>query len=266
MNKNQEPLLDRETEHVTDAVQATAVHTAGSIQAKTHRKSRISTKLLLFTVSLISLAVLSLGIIAVNLGTAALTNQANGDAQKYATQGAAHVGAIISGNLSTLSEVANRARVATMDWQTQVDAVTGDVEQLGYQDIAVMNLAGHAKYINGGGEFDASGEFWYEDGFDGKLSISDVVISKVTKAPVVFDVAPIKSNGQVVGLLIGRREPTFLNDTTNAMGDGERQFGFVVDANGAMVAHPDAQMVLDQVNVFDDIENLRALKGVLIPR
>jgi methyl-accepting chemotaxis protein len=254
MNKNQEPLQDRETEQVTDPAQKKVIHSVGVVQANAHRKSRISTKLLVFTVSLIALAVLSLGIIAVNLGTAALTDQATDDAKKYATQGASHVGAIISGNLSTLSEVANRARFATMDWQTQVATITGDVERLGYQDIAVMNLAGHAKYINGGGEFDAAGEFWYEDGFDGKLSISDVVISKVTKAPVVFDVAPIKSNGQVVGLLIGRREPTFLNDTTNAMGDGERQFGFVVDANGAMVAHPDTQMILDQVNVFDDIE------------
>jgi methyl-accepting chemotaxis protein len=254
MNENQEPLLDPETNHVTDTVQEITAYPAGHIQAKAHRKSRISTKLLLFTVSLIAVAVLSLGIIAVNLGASALTDQANNDAQKYTTEGASHVGAIITGNLSTLSEVASRARVTTMDWQTQLDAVAGDVERLGYQDIAVMNLDGHAKYIKGGGEFDSWGEFWYEDGFKGELAISDVAISKVTKEPVVFDVAPIKNNGQVVGLLVGRRDPTFLKDTTNAMGDGERQYGFVVNENGAMMAHPDDQMILDQVNVYDDIE------------
>ncbi|MBC3899030.1 HAMP domain-containing protein [Acetobacterium malicum] len=254
MNENQEPKQAPVASHVTDAVPESAVHPAGFIPAQAHRKSRISTKLLVFTVSLIALAVLALGIIAVNLGSSALTNQANTDAQKYTIEGASHVGAIITGNLSTLSEVASRARVTTMDWQTQVDAVAGDVERLGYQDIAVMDLAGHAKYIKGGGEFDSWGEFWYEDGFKGELSISDVAISKVTKEPVVFDVAPIKSDGQVVGLLVGRRDPTFLKDTTNAMGDGERQYGFVVNENGAMMAHPDDQMILDQVNVFDDIE------------
>ncbi|OXS27476.1 MAG: hypothetical protein BI182_07310 [Acetobacterium sp. MES1] len=255
MNKNLEPLLDLEPTKQTDLTPQTAANTADYIPDKAIRKSRISTKLLLFTVVLMALAVFSLGIITVNLGAAALTNQANTDAQKYTTEGASHVGAIIDGNLSTLSEVASRARVTTMDWQTQVDAIAGDVERLGYQDIAVMNQDGHAKYIKGGGEFDSWGEFWYENGFKGELSISDVAISKVTKEPVVFDVAPIKSNGQVVGLLVGRRDPTFLKDIINAMGDGDRQFGFVVNETGAMMAHPDDQMILDQVNVFDAIDN-----------
>ncbi|WP_303871262.1 methyl-accepting chemotaxis protein [Acetobacterium wieringae] len=255
MNENQEPQLDQETTPKPDSTQQTAVNTVDHAQDMALRKFRISTKLLFFTVALIALAVFSLGIITVNLGAAALTEQANADAQKYTTEGASHVGAIINGNLSTLSEVASRARVTNMDWQSQADAIASDIERLGYQDIAIMNLNGHAKYIKDGGEFDSWGEFWYEDGFNGELSISDVAISKVTQKPVVFDVAPIKNNDQVVGLLIGRRDPTFLKDTTNAMGDGDRQFGFVVNQNGAIMAHPDDQIILDQVNVFEDIEN-----------
>jgi methyl-accepting chemotaxis protein len=107
-----------------------------------------------------------------------------------------------------LNEAAAKSPIATMDWQTQVNMVAGDVERMGYQDIAVMNLAGHAKYVKGGGEFDAWGEFWYENGFKGEPAVSEVTISKVTNEPVVFDVAPIKNNGQVVGLLVGRRAPT----------------------------------------------------------
>ncbi|MBP8865177.1 MAG: hypothetical protein KBG63_01680, partial [Acetobacterium sp.] len=165
MNENQKSLLNLDTS--IESAHETAENPGVLIQDRARRKSRISTKLLLFTVSLIALAVLSLGIIAVNLGAAALTNQSNADGQEYTIEGASHVGAIITGSLSTLSEVASRARVTTMDWQTQVDAVAGDIERLGYQDIAVMNLAGHAKYIKGGGEFDSWGEFWYEDGFKG---------------------------------------------------------------------------------------------------
>jgi len=252
MKENQEPILDPGND--LDLTSEISVNKKESLPEKEYRKIRISTKLLAFTVSIIALAVFSLGIIAVNLGATALTDQANDDAQKYTTEGAVHVGSIITGNLSNLNEVASQARVTTMDWQTQVDAISNDVERLGYQDIAVMNLEGHAKYINGGGEFDSWGEFWYEDGFNGELSISDVAISKVTKEAVVFDVAPIKNNDQVVGLLVGRRNTTFLKDTTNAMGDGQRQYSFIVNENGAMMAHPDDQMILDQINVFDDIE------------
>jgi methyl-accepting chemotaxis protein len=110
--------------------------------------------------------------------------------------------------LILLGEMAKQSPVVTMDWQTQVAAIADQVAPMGYQDIAVMNLAGHAKYIKGNGEFDAWGEFWYEAGFKGESAISEETISKVTNTAVIFDVAPIKDNGQVVGLLVGRRAPT----------------------------------------------------------
>jgi len=122
--------------------------------------------------------------------------------KKQASEGTDNKAAIL------LSEMASRSPVTTMDWQTQVDTIAGDVQRMGYQDIAVMNLAGHAKYVKGNGEFDAWGEFWYEAGFKGEPSISEETISKVTNEPVIFDVAPIKNNGQVVGLLVGRRALT----------------------------------------------------------
>jgi len=109
--------------------------------------------------------------------------------------------------LQLLIEMSSRSPVETMDWQTQVDVVSGEVQRMGYQDVAVMNLAGHAKYVKDHGEFDAWGEFWYEDGFNGKSAISEETISKVTNAAVIFDVAPIKNSGKVVGLLVGRRAP-----------------------------------------------------------
>ncbi|WP_051355567.1 methyl-accepting chemotaxis protein [Acetobacterium malicum] len=218
-------------------------------------KKHLSTKLLGFTLAILAIAVIALGIISYNMGSAALLEQANGDAQKYTNEGAAHVAAIIAGNLETLNEVTLRGGVASMDWNAQVAAIGADVTTLGYEDIAVMKLDGHAKYLAGGGEFDAAGQFWYENGFNGETAVSDVAISKVTLKPVVFDVAPIKNNGQVVGLLVGRRDPTFLKDTTNAMGDGDRQYGFVVNADGGFMAHPNDEVVLEQTNVFTDIDN-----------
>ncbi|WP_373485903.1 methyl-accepting chemotaxis protein [Acetobacterium malicum] len=218
-------------------------------------KQHLSTKLLSFTLLILAISVLVLGLLAINFGSISMTEQSNSDAQAYATEGAAHIGAIIAGNLATLTEVSDRAGMASMDFNSQVSSLAGDVEKLGYEDIAIMNMSGHAKYVIGGGEFDSWGEFWYEKGFKGEAAISNVAISKVTKAPCVFDVAPIMSNGQVVGLLVGRRTPTFLEDTTNAMGDGVREYGFVVNSEGAIMAHPDKQNVLDQANVFADIDN-----------
>ncbi|OFV70526.1 methyl-accepting chemotaxis protein [Acetobacterium wieringae] len=223
-------------------------------------KIRLSTKLTAFTTLILTLAVITLGLIAINLGAAALTSESSTQEEAFVTEGAGHIGAIVSGNLGKLDEIALRARTATMDWNTQVASIAGDVERLGYQDIAVMDMNGNARYIIGGGEFKSEGQFWYEDGFAGNTSISDVAISKVTNEPVVFEVAPIKNNGQVVGLLVGRRDPTFMLDITNAMGDGERKYGMVINENGAVMAHPNEQLILDQTNVFDEIEANGPLK------
>ena len=109
--------------------------------------------------------------------------------------------------LVLLEEMAGRPAVVTMDWQTQVDLIAGEVDKMGYQDIAVMDLAGHARYLKESGEFDAWGEYWYEAGFNGETAISEETISKVTNEAVIFDVAPIKANGRVLALLVGRRAP-----------------------------------------------------------
>ena len=243
--------------HETNLIANTPAPTAGLAGLKARRviKKHLSTRLLGFTLAILAVAVIALGIVSYQLGSRALLAQANSDAQKYTNEGAAHVGAIIAGNLATLSEVSSRNGMSTMDYPTQVAALAADVTALGYEDLAVMNLDGHAKYLLGGGEFDSWGEFWYENGFQGQTAISDVAISKVTHAPCVFDVAPIKNKDQVVGLLVGRRSPTFLKDTTNAMGDGQRQYGFVVNTEGGLMAHPDDAMILAQTNVFADIDN-----------
>ncbi|WP_296558347.1 methyl-accepting chemotaxis protein [uncultured Acetobacterium sp.] len=251
MEENQQSLIDNTEIPITEP-------TLGN--QRRIIKKHLSTKVLGFTLSILAVAVIALGIISYSIGSSAIIEQANADAEKYTTEGAAHVAAIIAGNLETLSQVTLRQGIASMDYPTQVAALAADVEKLGYEDIAVMDLNGHAKYLAGGGEFDAAGQFWYENGFKGETAISDVAVCKVTLKPVVFDVAPIKSNGQVVGLLVGRRDPTFLKDITNAMGDGVRQYGLVICANGDLMAHPNDAVVEEQANIFTDIDENGAWK------
>ncbi len=221
---------------------------------------RLSTKLMAFTTLILAVAVLTLGLIAINLSAAALSNESSTQEAAFAKEGAGHIGAVIEGNLGKLDEIALRARTATMDWNTQVASIAGDIERLGYQDIAVMDLNGNAKYILDGQAFKSEGQFWYQDGFAGNNSISDVTLNPVTNEPVVFEVAPIKNNGQVVGLLVGRRDPIFMLDITNAMGDGVRKYGMVINEDGALMAHPNEQLLIDQTNIFDEIEANGPLK------
>jgi methyl-accepting chemotaxis protein len=217
-------------------------------------KIRLQVKLILLTVLTLAAAVMILGFLAVNTGARVIDELSEKKNLEYVGEGANRIGEAIGGDLKALNELAKRETVTGMDFDTQAASLAGEVGALGYQDIAVMKLDGHAKYLLGGGEFSSGNEFWYQEGFKGNNSISDVAISKVTNAPVIFEVVPIKNGAQVVGLLIGRREPTFLNNVVNGLGDGKNKYGLVISENGMMMAHPNEQLVKDQTNVYDNIE------------
>ncbi|WKY47359.1 methyl-accepting chemotaxis protein [Eubacteriaceae bacterium ES3] len=106
-----------------------------------------------------------------------------------------------------LRELSKSSAAISMDWEIQIEAMATEVKDIGYQDVAVMDLNGHARYLNGQGEFDSWGEYWYDVGLEGQPAVSEETVSKVTKQPVIFDVAPIKEGTRVVGLLVGRRAP-----------------------------------------------------------
>ncbi|MBI4857499.1 MAG: HAMP domain-containing protein [Acetobacterium woodii] len=217
-------------------------------------KMRLTTKLILLTVLTLAAAIITLGILVVNTGAAIIDQGSEADALEYVEESASLIGTEISGNLETLNEIALRDRTTGMDFATQVASISADVDRLGYQDMAVIGTNGHGKYVVSGGEFDVPNEIWYQEALKGNAYISDVAISQVTKKPAVFEVVPIKKDNQVVGVLLGRRDANFLSAITNTLGDGKIKYGYVISASGGMMAHPSEEIVLNQTNVFNNIE------------
>lgn len=217
-------------------------------------KMHLTTKLILLTVLTLIAAIVILGILVVNAGAAIINEKSETDALEYVAESASHIGEVVTGNLDMLNEIADREETVGMNFGIQVISVSGEVERLGYQDMAVIDTNGHGKYIISGGEFDVSDQIWYQAALTGNEYVSDVSISQVTKQPAVFEVVPIKKDNQIVGVLLGRRDANFLSAVTNTLGDGKNKYSYVISANGGIMAHPDEQIVLAQNNVFDNIE------------
>ncbi|MBC3797926.1 methyl-accepting chemotaxis protein [Acetobacterium tundrae] len=216
-------------------------------------KFGLAKKLSLFVIIGFSVVVLTLGIISVNIGTNAVLNQAHVDMANYAISSGKQVGAIISGNLATLDEVAAENSVKSMDWNNQVSVLSEDLNRLGYEDMAVVDMNGHGKYVISGSEFDIDDSSWFKDAYNGQNAVTDVRFSKVTNKANFYEIVPIKSNAMVVGLLIGRRDPTFMQDVVSNMGDkGNREYGFIISNKGIMMAHPTGALIESGTNVFED--------------
>jgi|GEM_PF-2240050 len=214
---------------------------------------KLAQKLVLLTSLVLACAILIVAGISIYFGSQGLRDQADKDTLEYTELAAVQITTIIDKNLAMLKEAAEIPGVNTMDYPSQQRALDALIDELGYQDIAVMDLAGNAKYLRDGLTFKDEGDrFWYTDGFAGKTVISDVAISRATNKPVIFEVTPIHRDGAIVGLLVGRRDPNFLADTVKKLGDGVEKYGFIYNAEGIMMAHPEDEKVLNQVNIFDE--------------
>ncbi|MBP6492422.1 MAG: HAMP domain-containing protein, partial [Clostridia bacterium] len=212
-------------------------------------------KKIAFLIGILIIAVsLILGVVSVKLSSDALLKEAENSMQEYAQSSSTIINQQLSNNLAILNEVAMRARTITMDWATQRESLTADIERLGYLDMAVVKPDGTAQYVASGETADLADREYIKKALSGESNVSDVLISKVTGEPVVMEAVPIQSNGQIVGVLIGRRDGNFLSGITNELGLGERGYSFIMGPDSTIYSHPNKQEVLDQANVFAKIE------------
>ncbi len=217
-------------------------------------KTSLSRKIAVFVGVLVFVASSVLGGISLKVSSDALLKQNQDSMLKYTENSANYIDAEISANLKALIEVALKQQTATMDYAVQKESILPDIERLGYQSMAVVQLNGTAKDIQTGDLSDLKDREYIKKALSGQACISNVLINKLTGEPAIMEAAPIKSGNQIVGVLIGRRDANFLSEITNKLGLGERGFAFVMGADSTIYAHPNKQEVLDQSNVFEKIK------------
>ena len=194
----------------------------------------------------------SIGSILVVVLTDSETESAKNSLLHIAGLGSELLSANVHNQLAIFQEVANRARTRTMVWETQAESLSGDIERLGYLDIAVVNTAGEARYLKDGTTTDLHDRAYIVQALSGSRAISDVLISRVINGPVVMYAVPI-TNGdhagaQVTGALIGRKDGANLSAICQQVTLGNTGYSFIVNQQGVFIAHPDGALVFQQFN------------------
>ena len=217
-------------------------------------KLNLSRRIALLVAILILIVSIGLGFTGYKFSSNVVLDQVEEAILQLAEEGVQHIEAVIAKDLNVLQEVANRDRTKSMDWETQLISLNSDVARLGYLDMAVVTPDGIAKYILSGQTADLGDRDYIKKAFDGEANISNVLISKVENKPVVMYAVPIKKGSSVVGVLIGRRDGTALNEITDSMGFGKNGYAYIMGIDGTLYAHPERDNVLNQRNVLGDIE------------
>src|SRR5690606_14755769 len=121
---------------------------------------------------------------------------------------------------------------------------------------------GTAHYVLGKETAQVGDREYVKKAFQGEANISNPIISRITNSVVVMFAAPIEVDGKVEAVLIGRKDGAILNDITDEMGLGDMGFAFVLGPDGTFYSHPDREFVMEQKNIFEDIEEGGSLKSL----
>lgn len=194
-----------------------------------------------------------LGTISLVLSYKASYSEVENGLLEASIQGANYIDARLEVRVRQLEQVSNR--ISGMEMDEQLDLLANEAENLGYLDMAVVDLDGIATYAIGANEADLSDREYIQRALQGEVCFSDVLISKVTNSTVIMYAVPLISEDTIIGALIGRRDGAALNEIVEQMTFGEYGKAFILSSDGTFYAYPDKEIVLEQRNVIKDIED-----------
>ena len=214
---------------------------------------KLSNRIALFVGVLILIVAGGLGTLSLILSYRTAYQEVENGLTEASVQGANYINARLQLRTGVLEQVA--VRISSMAPEQQLEVLAEEAEELGYLDMAVVDLSGIAKYAIGKEEADLSERDYVQKALSGQACFSNVLISKVINKAVIMYAAPIRKGNEIIGALIGRRDGAALNDIATQMSFGEDGSAFILGYDGVFYAHPQTEYVLEQKNVLKDIED-----------
>ncbi len=210
----------------------------------------IRMRLILFFVVLIFISSAVLGITSLQRSISTLKSASEESVFTLAGDASKLIISRIRQQEVVLKMLALNEDVETMDWEIQQPALKRQLSHTDFLDVAVIFPDGTAKYATGTvsnlGDRD-----YVKRAFQGEQVVSELLVSKVTNEVVLMYAHPIKNDGSIVGVLVGRRDGTVLSDIVEDTGYGETGYGFMLSESGIIVANPDRESVMNQVNPIE---------------
>lgn len=86
---------------------------------------------------------------------------------------------------------------------------------------------------------------------NGSTEVSEVLTSRFTNNPAIFISCPIRKDNQIIGTVVGSIKFSTISTYASDIKIGEYGYGYLVDNNGMIVGHPNAEKILKE-NISDN--------------
>lgn len=221
----------------------------------------IKTKLVVYFSILILVISAVFGFISLDTASDAVVEEAEKGLEQLAFEGARLTQSRIETQSRTLETIGGIPDILSMDWEVQQPILETQLQRTNFLALAVVTPDGTA-YYSDGTTAQLGDRSYVKKAFGGEANVSDLIVSSVTNDIVLMYAAPIERDGNVVGVLIGRRDGNALSNITDDMAFGEKGYAYMINDLGTVVAHPNRERVISQWNPIEEAKNDDSLKVV----
>lgn len=213
----------------------------------------IKTKGMVFAVSIILIAISALGISSFIRFKETLLDEVHLAVERVANESADHISSYIQQFITPLIGISNDPDIISMDFEKQRKVIESQINPQ-YLNIAVVDKEGIAHYFDGT-DLDLSDRDYLKKALSGRISFSDIIVSRKTNTPVIMAAVPIIDKGVIKGALIARLDVDFLSDFALSRGYGANGKAYVISESGNLISRPEEDMGYESYSLLEIAKN-----------
>lgn len=212
----------------------------------------IRTKGMIFSLGLIFVSVFILGISSYYRFKSILVDEVDDAVVRVAEESADHLSNYITHFISPLVALAYNEDIKSMDLDRQMEVISSQINPA-YLNIAVVDTEKYAYYMDGT-TLDLSDREYVSETLEGRITFSDILISRITGAPVIMVGIPIIDKDIIKGALIVRLDVDFLSNFAKTRGYGNNGRAYIISSKGYLISRPEQEKKENVYNLYDIVE------------
>lgn len=213
----------------------------------------IKTKLVVAFSVLVCVVTIAVGSISLYNNYLSLKGEAEKSLELLAIEGAKVTESRMETLISTMELIAKKQEIVDMGFEVDLQVLKEELDKTDFLDIGYVMKNGYTYYTDKTVRL-MSDKSYVKKALEGYSSMSDVIISRVTRKPEIELCVPVVKDGNVVGAVIGRRNADALGVIIKDEGYGDKGYAYMMNGEGRLIAYPDTQVVLDRFNPITQAE------------
>ncbi len=214
----------------------------------------IKNKLIVTFTVLLGITSLVLGFVSIGYGSKAVRAEAERGIELGIASAARLLRSQLDEQLFYMEAIAAQDIILdnNMAWEDKVAYFEGEANRSGYISFAFADQNGQSINFDAEGtKADVSDRPYFIEAISGKPAVSDLLVSRISGEVIVVFAVPVRQNGNIVGVLYGRRDGNSISEFASEISYGETGYAYVLNSDGTIEGHPDYNLVIEQTNMLE---------------